>query len=62
MIATTNMMKGKLALLRAMKACRGSRGVGSLILNRGARLRRWSASRLGRLAPPPPPERTAGYR
>lgn len=57
MIATTNMMmKCKLALLRDMKACRGSRGVGSLILKRGARLRWWPTSRLGRFAPPPQKE------
>jgi len=63
MVAMTNMMmKGKLALPRAMKACRGSRGVASLILKRGARLRWWSTSRLGRFVPPPPPERIAGYR
>ena len=48
------MMKGKLALLRAMKSCRGSRGVPSLILNRGARWRWWSTSHLGRFLTPPP--------
>jgi hypothetical protein len=45
------MIKCKLALLHAMKECRGNRGVALLILNRGARLSWWSNSRLG--LPPP---------